>query len=129
PPNLHPRIRELAESVAGKHRESPRLAARTLETALRTGYQYHLESTSGAAADPLYDFLFVSKRGHCEFYSTAMVVMLRALGVPARNVTGFVGGTFNRFGDFYAVRQGDAHSWVEAYLPGRGWTRFDPTPP
>lgn len=129
PPDLHPRIRELAESLAGQHRASPPLAARTLETALRTGYQYHLESTSGAAADPLYDFLFVSKRGHCEFYSTAMVVMLRVLGVPARNVTGFVGGTFNRFGDFYAVRQGDAHSWVEAYLPGRGWTRFDPTPP
>lgn len=129
PPNLSPRIRELAESIAGEHRDSPHRAARDLETALRTGYEYHLESTSGAAADPLYDFLFVSKRGHCEFYSTAMVMMLRLLDVPARNVTGFVGGTFNRFGDFYAVRQGDAHSWVEAYLPGRGWTRFDPTPP
>src|SRR5690606_17845893 len=56
-------------------------------------------------------------------------VMLRTLGVPTRNATGFIGGTYNSFGDFYAVRQGDAHSWVEAHLPGRGWTRFDPTPP
>ena len=49
--------------------------------------------------------------------------------MPTRNVTGFIGGTYNRFGEFYAVRQGDAHSWVEVYIDGRGWTRFDPTPP
>lgn len=129
PPNLSPQIRELAERFAGDQRESPHRAARALETALRANYRYDLESPSGAAQDPLVDFLFVSKRGHCEFYSTAMVMMLRALDIPARNVTGFVGGTYNRFGGFYAVRQGDAHSWVEAFLPERGWTRFDPTPP
>jgi len=56
-------------------------------------------------------------------------VLLRTIGIPTRNVTGFIGGTYNRFGHFYAVRQGDAHSWVEAYLDGQGWTRFDPTPP
>jgi len=55
--------------------------------------------------------------------------MLRTLGVPTRNVTGFIGGTYNRFGRYYAVRQGDAHSWVEVHLDGRGWIRFDPTPP
>jgi hypothetical protein len=58
-----------------------------------------------------------------------MVVLLRELKVPARNVTGFIGGSYNRFGRYYAVRQGDAHSWVEAYLPERGWQTFDPTPP
>jgi hypothetical protein len=58
-----------------------------------------------------------------------MAVMLRTQGVPARNVTGFVGGTFNRFSRSYVVRQGDAHSWVEAWIDGVGWTRFDPTPP
>jgi hypothetical protein len=58
-----------------------------------------------------------------------MAVMLRTLGVPSRNATGFIGGTYNSFGKFYAVRQGDAHSWVEAFLPDRGWVRFDPTPP
>ena len=78
---------------------------------------------------PLDDFLFDSKRGHCEFYSTAMAVMLRTLGVPTRNVTGFIGGTYNRFGRYYAVRQGDAHSWVEVYVDGQGWVTFDPTPP
>ena len=70
-----------------------------------------------------------SQRGHCEFYSTAMVVLLRELHVPSRNVTGFIGGTYNRFGHYYAVRQGDAHSWVEVYLADRGWQTFDPTPP
>ena len=61
-----------------------------------------------------------------------MAVMLRTVGIPSRNVTGFVGGTWNRFGRYYAVREGDAHSWVEAYIddPGRPtWQTFDPTPP
>ena len=58
-----------------------------------------------------------------------MVLMLRAVGVPARNVTGFIGGTFNRFGKYYAVRQGDAHSWVEVFVDGVGWQTYDPTPP
>jgi hypothetical protein len=58
-----------------------------------------------------------------------MAVMLRTQGVPTRNVNGFIGGTFNRFGRYYAVRQGDAHSWVEVYVDGKGFVRFDPTPP
>jgi hypothetical protein len=58
-----------------------------------------------------------------------MAVMLRTIDIPSRNVTGFAGGTYNKFGEFYAVRQGDAHSWVEAYVAGRGWLTFDPTPP
>jgi hypothetical protein len=59
-----------------------------------------------------------------------MALMLRELGIPSRNVTGFVGGTYNRFGHYYAVREGDAHSWVEAYVedPRPGWQTFDPTP-
>jgi hypothetical protein len=128
PPKLSPRIGKLAEDLtAGK--ETPLEIARALEKSLRTQYKYDLSSPSGGAKDPLDHFLFESKRGHCEFYSTAMAMMLRVRGVPSRNVTGFVGGTFNRFGGFYSVRQGDAHSWVEAYLPERGWIRFDPTPP
>jgi transglutaminase-like putative cysteine protease len=128
PLKLSPKVRELAEELT-RDAKTPQVAARAIENELRTRYRYDLESPSGAAPDPLYDFLFVSKRGHCEFYSTAMAMMLRSLGIPARNATGFVGGTLNRFGGFYAVRQGDAHSWVEAYMPGQGWTRFDPTPP
>ncbi len=128
PPELSPRVRQLAHELT-KGISSPLQIAQALEEALRIGYQYDLGSPSGAAKDPLEHFLFESKRGHCEYYSTAMAMLLRVRGVPSRNVTGFVGGTYNRFGSFYAVRQGDAHSWVEAYLPERGWIRFDPTPP
>jgi transglutaminase-like putative cysteine protease len=103
--------------------------ANAIEERLRSEYRYDLDSPSGAAPQPLLHFLFDSKAGHCEFYSTAMAMLLRTLNVPTRNVTGFIGGTYNRFGEFYAVRQGDAHSWVEVYLEGKGWTRFDPTPP
>ena len=127
-PALPPRITELARTWTGDVVE-PLARARIIEARLRKGYRYDLDSPSGAAKNPLDDFLFNSKRGHCEFYSTAMTVMLRALDVPARNVTGFVGGTFNRFSRSYVVRQGDAHSWVEVWADGSGWTRFDPTPP
>ncbi|HKO50586.1 MAG TPA: DUF3488 and transglutaminase-like domain-containing protein, partial [Polyangiaceae bacterium] len=128
PADLPPRVAELARTWVGNATD-PRLEARLIEARLRKDYRYDVDSKSGAAKNPLVDFLFVSKRGHCEFYSTAMAVMLRTLGVPTRNVTGFIGGTYNRFARSYAVRQGDAHSWVEVYLDDTGWTRFDPTPP
>jgi transglutaminase-like putative cysteine protease len=105
--------------------------AKAIEDHLRKDYRYDTNSPSGAAKQPLDDFLFVSHRGHCEFFSTAMAIMLRDVGVPSRNVTGFVGGTYNRFGKYYAVREGDAHSWVEAYIDDVGrptWMTFDPTP-
>ena len=128
PTDLPPRVAQLAKTWIGDETDTEKRAKR-VEAALRKGYRYDLESPSGAAKNPLDDFLFVSKRGHCEFYSTAMAVMLRTQGVPTRNVNGFIGGTFNRFGRYYAVRQGDAHSWVEVYIDGKGFVRFDPTPP
>jgi transglutaminase-like putative cysteine protease len=128
PADLPPRIGELAKSWIGDESE-PEKQAKRIEAALRKGYRYDLESPSGATKNPLDHFLFVSKRGHCEFYSTAMAILLRTQGVPTRNVNGFIGGTFNRFGRYYAVRQGDAHSWVEVYVEGKGFVRFDPTPP
>jgi transglutaminase-like putative cysteine protease len=127
PQKLPERVVRLAKDwTRGAH--SPRESADLIERHLRNGYKYDLDSPSGGAKNPLDHFLFESKRGHCEFYSTAMAILLRAVGIPTRNVTGFVGGTYNRFGRFYAVRQGDAHSWVEVYLDGAGWTLFDPTP-
>jgi len=128
PPGLPDRVSALARAWAAGA-AGPYARAKAIETRLRREYRYDLESPSGAAPDPLDHFLFESRRGHCEYYSTAMAILLRTLGLPTRNVTGFVGGTYNRFGGYYAVRQGDAHSWVEAYIDGRGWMRFDPTPP
>ncbi|WP_437763311.1 DUF3488 and transglutaminase-like domain-containing protein [Sorangium sp. So ce281] len=128
PRDLPSRVVDLAHRwTQGVDRPADR--ARTIQEHLRTEYRYDLASPSGADPQPLDHFLFESKRGHCEFYSTAMAILLRAVDVPTRNVTGFVGGTYNRFGRFYAVRQGDAHSWVEVYLDGEGWMTFDPTPP
>jgi transglutaminase-like putative cysteine protease len=107
---------------------SPEAKASALEDHLRREFSYDLHSPSQGKSQPVDHFLFESKRGHCEFFSTAMAVMLRSVGIPSRNVTGFVGGTWNRFGRYYAVREGDAHSWVEAYIDS-GWRTFDPTPP
>ena len=78
---------------------------------------------------PLESFLFDRKEGHCEYFASAMALMLRTLGVPARPANGFFGGVYNSFGRFYTVRQADAHSWVEVYFAGYGWVTFDPTPP
>jgi len=129
PSDLPPRIRTLAEEWT-KDAATPVEKARAIERHLRTEYRYDLASPSGRDRQPLEHFLFESKRGHCEFYSTAMAILLRTVNVPTRNVTGFIGGTFNRFGRFYTVRQGDAHSWVEVFFDEPpGWVTFDPTPP
>lgn len=128
PDDLSPRVRALAQELT--RGESTALGkARAIERHLATRYRYTLRLESGGAAHPLDDFLFRSRAGHCEYFSTAMAVMLRTVDVPSRNVTGFLGGTFNRYGGFYEVHQGDAHSWVEAWDPTRGWITFDPTPP
>jgi hypothetical protein len=78
--------------------------------------------------DPVGNFLFERKRGHCEYFASAMTVMLRTLGIPARLITGFRGGEFNDITNNYIIRARDAHTWVEAYFPGPGWISFDPTP-
>jgi hypothetical protein len=128
PDDLPQRIGDLASGwVSGVEGDWER--AKAIEKHLRSDFVYDLSSPSGEHEQPLDHFLFESRRGHCEYYSTAMAVMLRTMDIPSRNVTGFVGGTYNKFGEFYAVRQGDAHSWVEAYIEGRGWLTFDPTPP
>jgi hypothetical protein len=131
PGSLPTRIAALArEWTAGLVTDEEK--ARALVQHLHKEYKYDITSPSGGKEQPLDHFLFESRRGHCEFFSTAMAIMLRDLNIPSRNVTGFVGGTYNRFGRYYAVREGDAHSWVEAYLgdPEHGaWVTFDPTPP
>jgi hypothetical protein len=103
--------------------------ARAIERRLRADYGYTLELPDHEVADPLAYFLFTRKKGHCEYFASAMTVMLRATGIPARLATGFQSGVYNPITDFWLVRASDAHAWVEAWIPGRGWTTFDPTPP
>lgn len=91
-------------------------------------YKYTLDLPDVGTVPPLEAFLFTTKRGHCEYFSTALAIMARAVGVPSRNVTGFVGGSYNSYGKYYAIKQGDAHSWVEVFIAGHGWITVDPTP-
>ena len=79
--------------------------------------------------DPLANFLFDRKAGHCEYFASAMAVMLRAVHIPSRVVTGFQSGVYNPITGWHVLRASDAHSWVEAWAPGHGWMTFDPTPP
>ncbi len=99
-----------------------------MERYLRTQFGYTLELPTAAQADPLANFLFERRKGHCEYFASAMTVMLRVQGIPARMVNGFQSGTFNPVSGLYVMRGSDAHSWVEAWLPDSGWTVFDPTP-
>jgi transglutaminase-like putative cysteine protease len=131
PPTLSKRIGELAHRWTDDKATSLEKAA-AIEDHLHREFAYDLHSPSSGTPEPVDHFLFESRRGHCEFFSTAMALMLRTVGVPSRNVTGFVGGTWNRFGRYYAVREGDAHSWVEVYIDDPvhpAWRTFDPTPP
>lgn len=128
PNTLSPRIRELA-AVITRDARTPLEKAIAIESHLRRNYKYSLNLTWNPGTDPLAEFLFTAKSGHCEYFASAMAVLLRAAGVPTRLVNGFLMGEYNPVADTYIVRQSDAHSWVEAYLPGIGWVERDPTPP
>jgi protein-glutamine gamma-glutamyltransferase len=126
-PALDPRIQALALEItrsAGNDYDR----ARAIETYLRTHFGYTLQLPSFPARDPIANFLFVRKQGHCEYFASSMAVMLRLLGVPTRVVNGFHGDEFNDISGSYIIRAKNAHSWVEVYFPGYGWETFDPTP-
>ncbi|WP_199242770.1 DUF3488 and transglutaminase-like domain-containing protein [Vitiosangium sp. GDMCC 1.1324] len=125
PDNLDPRVEELAHQVVGDEKD-PLTAANKLASWLQREYQYTLE-LSGDVADPLGDFLFDRKAGHCEHFATALTLMLRTQGFESRLATGFFGG--ERVGDEYIVRAGDAHAWTHVLVPGRGFVTVDATPP
>ncbi|MBI2895878.1 MAG: DUF3488 domain-containing protein [Deltaproteobacteria bacterium] len=127
-PRLDPRVRELAENLTrGIDGDLDR--AERIARYLRERYRYTLELPGTGRDASIEEFLFRRKRGHCEYFSTAMAALLRSIGIPTRNVSGFFGGEKNRYGGYYSIRQGDAHSWVEVYVEGKGWRTFDPTPP
>jgi transglutaminase-like putative cysteine protease len=125
---IPPSVVDLARRVAGS---LPTAYDRALavQRYLQENYEYSTEITRPASGySPLESFLFVTRKGHCEFFATAMALMLRAVDVPTRVVNGFLGGEYNPVGDYYAVRQSNAHSWTEVYFAGRGWFTFDATP-
>ncbi len=126
-PPLDIRISKLAEKITASAPSNYDKAV-ALEQYLSTHFGYTLELPRSLPQDPLANFLFERKRGHCEYFASSMAVMLRSLGVPSRIVTGFRGGEFNDLTGQYVVRASDAHSWVEAFFPGSGWVSFDPTP-
>jgi transglutaminase-like putative cysteine protease len=126
-PALPERIRALADSLT-RGLESRYDKVARIESWLRSDFAYTLELPRSAEEATLDHFLFERRAGHCEYFSTAMVVLLRALGIEARNVNGFLGGTWSELGSYLAVTQNDAHSWVEVWFPSYGWVPFDPTP-
>jgi transglutaminase-like putative cysteine protease len=126
PQRLPDRIYELADSLtAGLDNRYDKAVA--IERYLRT-FAYTLELPATARQATLDYFLFERQAGHCEYFSTAMVVLLRAAGVHSREVNGFRGGQWSEFGEYLAVTQNQAHSWVEVWIPEFGWVPFDPTP-
>ena len=124
PEELRHRLRSLTQSM---NMETHDETARAVESFLKTEFAYDL-SPGEARGDPVLFFLFNRKRGHCEYFASAMVLMLRSMGVPSRIVGGYLGGEWNELGQYYLVRQSDAHTWVEVWIDGRGWATFDPTP-
>jgi len=132
PPSITPRVKELAERICSGIPEDNRYArALAIEAHLETTCAYTLQpEPAESGVDPVEDFLFRTQAGHCEYFAGAMVVLLRTLGIPSRMVTGFAGGEWNEYGQFYIVRQRHAHAWVEVQfnVPWQDWVSFDPAP-
>jgi protein-glutamine gamma-glutamyltransferase len=126
-PPLDPRVSGLAGQITSSATNDFDKAA-AIENHLRTHFAYTLQLPRGKVKDPIANFLFERKQGHCEYFASSMAVMLRTLGIPSRVVNGFRSDEFNDITGNYVVRAKDAHSWVEAYFPGYGWQTFDPTP-
>jgi len=124
----HPEVRRLTlEVVAGIETDVARAAA--VERHLRENYAYSMAGMASLRSDPVAWFLLERRAGHCEYFAGAMVAILADLGIPARMVTGYVGGDLSRDGASAVVREANAHAWVEARVGhGAEWTSFDPTP-
>jgi transglutaminase-like putative cysteine protease len=124
---LDPRISQRAHEIT-RAAPTPYDKAKAIEHYLKTEFNYTLELKE-VQGDPLAEFLFGTREGHCEYFATAMAIMLRTLEIPSRIVNGFQMGEYNDLNDMYTVRESDAHSWVEAYFPKTdSWIEFDPTP-
>ena len=126
PPGFNPRTRELGQTLREQHAGNEAIVAAALGLLREQKFIYTLEPPllGRHAVD---EFLFQTRSGFCEHFASAFVVLMRAAGVPARVVTGYLGGEYNALGNYWIVRQSDAHGWSEVWLENRGWVRVDPT--
>lgn len=126
PPGTNPRAAEFARTLREKHSGDRALIDEVLGMFRNERFTYSLEPPP-LGEHPVDDFLFETRSGFCEHYASAFAVLMRAAGIPARVVTGYMGGEFNPLGGYVIVRQEDAHAWTEVWLRGEGWVRVDPT--
>ena len=126
PEYANPRTRQLSKSLRSRYPDDMELVAAVLQMFTEQPYYYTLTPPK-LSDDSVDQFLFETKRGFCGHYASAFAVLMRAAGIPARVVTGYQGGTFNRFSDYWILRQSNAHAWDEIWIDGRGWIRVDPT--
>ncbi len=128
PGSTSDRTRQLAKEL--ENGLVPYDAAVSIQNWLRENVKYNESIPYPPADRDLVDYLlFDSKQGYCEYYSTAMVVMLRSIGIPAREVVGFFSGEYDNDQLGYLYRESNAHAWVEVYFPNYGWISFEPTSP
>ncbi len=126
PRQVDPRARQLAAEWRAASKDDAAIVRTALSYFSKNGFVYTLEPPP-LGADGIDDFLFNTRQGFCEHYASAFVFLMRAANIPARVVTGYLGGEFNDVGNYYIVRQSDAHAWAEVWLAGQGWVRVDPT--
>lgn len=126
PPDAHPRARDLVADWQQATDEPAALVERALDHFGDAPFRYTLDPPR-LTGDRMDTFLFETRAGFCEHYAGAFTVLMRAADIPARVVTGYLGGEPNPAGDYTIVRQSDAHAWVEVWLAGDGWVRVDPT--
>jgi transglutaminase-like putative cysteine protease len=126
PEGRNPRAMALARTLRAEAHSDAEYAARVMRYFAEGGFEYTLTPPQ-QLTDAVDDLLFNARLGFCGHFASAYVMLMRAAGVPARVVTGYLGGTWNGIGGYYLVRQSDAHAWAEVWLDGQGWTRFDPT--
>ncbi len=133
PPQLDRRIPALGDAWAGQGKDGPDATNLTralrIQDHLHREFTYSLDAGNEPGRDPLARFLFTTRRGYCEYFASAMAVLLRTQSIPARVATGFQSGYYNDVSGSWVMRASDAHAWVEGWIEGRGWVTFDPTPP
>jgi protein-glutamine gamma-glutamyltransferase len=126
PPGRNPRTVQLAQTLRRSHQDDLDYVHAVLDMFTQQAFYYTLTPPK-LSDDSVDEFLFDTKRGFCGHYASAFAVLMRAAGIPAHVVTGYQGGTFNRFADYWILRQSDAHAWNEVWIDGNGWLRVDPT--